>query len=372
LKVKWIYVALGWAVIFPELFIRLAYGITLKPFLDTIGGNYLVGGAVLAGFYVGYMGGNIPFSYLVDSRGYRVVAGEMVGTALGAILFSASKNALEAGTGMFVMGLASAATYTASMKLVVEHSNKYKSVAVGLLETAGPGVVLISGAVLPSTLSFTSWQNVYLTVAAISMVLCVPLLLIHASRKKPESSTKSLLLSGRLWSLSAVRFFGLWGLWGASTWLYSVLRLYYSFSPIQAGEDVTLFGVLGVLAVPASGLLSDLLRERRKVAMLTLILFFSSLLLFPLTPRDFVWLTVSILGFLAFAYRSPLDTIIAEYRKGLTATSMGVANTVSQASQIVVPIMVGAVLTFLGNYVLLFTIISIGPGLAALTLWRLR
>ncbi|WP_188848520.1 MFS transporter [Sulfodiicoccus acidiphilus] len=369
---KWAYIVLGWVLIFPELFVRLAYGITLKPFLDSIGGTYLVGGAVLAGFYVGYMGGNIPLSILVDRNGYKILFLEMLGTAVGALLFAEGRNALTAASGMFVMGLCSAATYTASMKLVVENSDSYKSVSIGLLESAGPSVLLLSGALLPRVISTAPWQDVYLSVAAICGAVAVPFYFLKAERRGPESSARSLLLSRRIWGLSVVRFFGLWGVWGISTWLFTLLRLVYGFSATQSGLYVTLFGAVGILSIPVAGLMADLTRSRRKVTLILLTAFFVTAFLFPLTPRAEVWVTTSILGFLAFAYRSPLDTIIAEYRRGLTATSMGVANTVSQASQVVVPILVGSVLTFSNMYWTVFPIVALGPGLATLILWRLK
>jgi len=353
-------IILAWFITFPEILVRLVYSITIVPITDFMHINYFLSSIILASFYIGYAFANLPFGYLVDKFGYRIVAISLLFLSFLMFLFSYSTTFLEALILMLLMGIVSAPTYIGAIKLVSEGNRSFRGTSIGILNTVGPIALLLSNFIVPSFLEKFDWQLVYLISALITIFISIPVFFIQSrfmKNRKGAVNRKSLIAS-------LVRFFGFWGMWGVSSYLFLLVHQHFELNLIEAGIVSGIFSIGAIISIPITGYVSDLIKRRKEITRLFLLFFFLFLIIYPFLPVIYIYFFTFILGFLAFGYRTPLDAYISEITRGKEATSMGLANMISQPSSIIVPIVLGYIITFTGNIAIAFVSLSIGPFIA--------
>ncbi len=358
LKKFWI-IIMAILITFPEVFVRLVYSVTIIPITNALSIDYFFGSLILTSFYVGYTVSNLPMGFLVDKYGFRVVSFSLIAMAILIYAFSYIENFYEAFLLMFLIGIFSGPTYVGSVKLIAEKSEKYRSTSIGTLNLVAPLTLFIVN-IYSLKISFDAWRIVYIYLALITFLISIPVLFIKSERVEHVKGAvnKISILS------SLARFFGFWGLWGTSSFLYLLIYLKFN-SNFYAGVSLLTFSVGSIIACPVSGFISDYLKNRDRIVIFSLLIFFSILIIFPIIPFDFLLPASFLLGFIVYFFRTPLDTFIAEITKGRAATSMGLANLISQPSQIIVPAVIGLIVEFLKNTYYPFIFLSIGPLSAA-------
>lgn len=353
-------ILLAWLITFPEIFIRLVFSITIIPISSSLHINYFYASILLSSFYIGYAFFNLPMGHLVDRFGYWVISISLVLLGIFTIIFSISTNYIISFISMFMLGVFSAPTYIGGVKLVSERNPGYRATAISILNTAGPFSLLISNILFPQYLESLNWRTIYVYIAIIAFIVAIPVLFlkrIDVQHRKGAINRRSIIAS-------FIRFSGFWGMWGVSTYLFLLSHIEFNLSYVYSGIVSALFSAGALISIPISGLISDSIKKRKEVSTAYLILFFILLMVFPFTGREMVFSMAFLLGFISFGYRTPLDAYISEITKGREATSMGLANLVSQPSLIIVPAVIGAIITFTGNVYLAFFTLSLGPFVA--------
>ena len=361
-------VIFAWLITFPEIFIRLVFSITIIPISTSLHINYFYASILLSSFYIGYAFFNLPMGNLVDKYGYKVISISLIMLSIFTIVFSISESYLLSLISMFLLGVFSAPTYIGSVKLVSERNPNFRATAISFLNTAGPTSLLISNLILPGYIQILDWRTIYIYISIFAFIVSIPVLFIkkfNHTYVKGAINRKSIIAS-------FVRFSGFWGMWGISTYLFLLSHIEFNLSYVYSGIVSALFSIGALISIPSSGIISDLIKKRREISISFLIIFFFMLIIFPFIDRSIIFYMAFLLGFISFGYRTPLDAYISEITKGREATSMGLANLVSQPSLIIVPAVIGAIITFTGNVFLAFFTLSIGPLVAIILLFFLN
>ncbi len=363
---KLLIVSMAILITFPEVFVRLIYSVTIIPITNALAINYFLGGLILTSFYTGYTISNLPMGYFVDKYGFRVVSFSLFIMAILIYAFSFIENYLEAILLMFFIGIFSGPTYIGSVKLIAEKSESYKSTSIGTLNLVAPLTLFIVN-VYSLKISIDAWRIVYLYLSILTFFIAIIVLFIK--NEKYEHRKGAINIISILTSLA--RFFGFWGLWGTSSFLYLLIFLRFN-SYYYAGISLIIFSIGSIIASPVSGFISDYFRIRERIIILSLIIFFIFLIIFPFIPFNLLYIFSFFLGFVVYFFRTPLDTYIAEITKGRAATSMGLANLISQPSQIIVPAIIGSIIEYSKNIYYAFIFLSLGPLFSALIVFYME
>ncbi len=357
-------IIIAWLITFPEIFIRLVFSVTIIPIKDSLGINYFFASLLLSSFYVGYAAFNLPMGHMVDRYGYRVISISLIFLGIFTLIFSYSTNYYISLISMFLLGIFSAPTYIGSIKIVSERSGNFRATAISLLNTAGPSSLLLTNIFFAGNLSTLDWRIIYVYISIFAILMAIPPFFLKKLNEKQEKGAvnrKSIIAA-------FVRFSGFWGMWGISTYLFLLSHLEFNLSYAYSGLVSALFSLGAITTIPISGFISDAVRKRKEVSFMYLLLFFITLMSFPFIDASIVFPMAFLLGFISFGYRTPLDAYISEITKGKEATSMGLANLISQPSLIIVPAIIGAIITYTGNVYLSFVILSLGPLMAMILL----
>ncbi|MGB9814974.1 MAG: MFS transporter [Thermoplasmata archaeon] len=354
----------AWLITFPEIFIRLVFSVTIIPISQSLHVNYFYASILLSSFYMGYALFNLPMGYLVDKYGYVIISISLIMLSLFTLIFSFSSDYYISLITMFLIGVFSAPTYIGSVKLVSERNPGYRATAISLLNTAGPFSLLITNILFPSYLETLNWRIIYVYIAIFAILVSIPVFFIKKIVERPEKSA----INRKSIMAAFIRFSGFWGMWGISTYLFLLSSIEFHLSYAYSGLVSAVFSLGALTSIPISGFISDIIKKRKEVSTAYLFLFFILLIVFPFISSDILLFMSFILGFISFGYRTPLDAYISEIIKGKEATSMGLANLVSQPSLIIVPAVVGAIITFTNNVYLAFLTLSLGPLVAIILL----
>ncbi|MEM0150650.1 MAG: MFS transporter [Thermoplasmata archaeon] len=367
-KISFIIIVFSWLVSLPVVLIRLVYSITIIPITDYLHINYFLSSVILSSFFVGYVIFSLPMNHFVDKYGYRVIGISMLFLSLLIFLFTFVTNFTDAIILIVLIGVTATPTYTGAIKLISDRIEYYRATAIGILNTTGPIVLFLSSFILPSYLSQYRWQLIYVYISIFTLTVGIPFFFIKNTSfysTKESINIKSIIAS-------LVKFFGLWGMWGTSTYLFLLVHYYFHLSLIDSGVITGIFAIGGLISVFTIGFISDMFKKREEISKIFLILFFVMLAIYSFLPVSSLYLFSFILGFIAFGYKTPLDTYISEITKGKEATSMGLANLISQPSSIIVPIIIGYIIAFTENVTIAFISLSIGPLIAFLLIMKLK
>lgn len=363
-----IIIIFAWFVSLPVVLIRLVYSITIIPITGYLHINYFLSSIILSSFFVGYVIFNLPMSYFVDKYGYRVIGISILFISLLLFLFTLVTDFTCAIILMILIGIASTPTYTGAIKLISEKIKYHRATAIGFLNTTGPIVLFLSSFALPSFIEQYRWQLIYVYIAIFTLPLGIPFFFI---KNIPFYNNKNPINKKSIFA-SMVKFFGLWGMWGTSTYLFLLLHYHFQLNLSDSGLITGIFAIGGIISVFTIGFISDLFKKREEISKIFLILFFMILIIYPFLPTSYLYVFSFVLGFIAFGYKTPLDTYISEITKGKEATSMGLANLISQPSSIIVPIIIGFIITFIGNVTIAFISLAVGPIIALLLIMKLK
>ncbi len=363
-----LFVIFAWLVSFPVVLIRFLYGILIIPITKYFCINYFLSSLILSSFFVGYVIFNLPVNYLIDKYGYKLIGISLLFFSILIILFTIIHNYIYAIILMILIGAAATPTYSGSIKLLSNKIKNYRASAIGILNTTGPFILLLSSFTLPLIIEKLSWQLIFIYFSLFTFILSIPFFIIKNDSDKYNKKpiTKNAILA------STVRFFAFWGMWGTSTYLFLFLQNLFHFNLIYAGLITATFAIGGLFSVFTIGFISDFFKKRKEISEIFLFLFFLILIIYPFLPIYIIWFSSFLLGFIAFGYKTPLDTYISEITKGKEATSIGLANLISQPSSIITPIIIGYLITFTDNIIFTFIFLSIGPLVAFLLISKLK
>ncbi len=329
-------------------------------------------GGLMTAFYIGYVISNFFTGFMVDRFGPRkTLAVSSLFTGLFTLLipFSASYSVI------FLLrigaGIASGPLFSGCTKFQLAwFPQSVRATAMGLV-MAGPtvGMAIASSGFAP-IIENQGWQQAFIYAGIIALVIAVLMFFFGKERGlalvKPDQAKKVLtaeekaeerkglleIILSRQFILGTFgQLFAVGHLNAFSTWVVLFFTQAQGFSLEQAGAifGVTTFAML--FTTPLGGVVSDVLKTRKKVVHIGNIANFIFTLALIMTKNiTLLWVFMfakAILG----ALGNNLNTIMAESVKGPYAgRAMGIYNGVCQLGSVIFPTLIGFILDTTGNF----------------------
>ena len=274
------------------------------------------------------------------------------------------------------MGITSGVDIAAGVKLISTWFDKQQlGSALGIYMTATSLGVVVANVAVPGLAGRWTWRGAYEILGAATVLAGIISLLVmrnapgagpRAALSKPDFS----LLSKKpdLWLVAVAGFGAMWGTWGFAFWANALMVEGHALSPRTAAGIMVLFGIGGIFAKPALGILSDRLGWRRKIlTLLCLGAFGPALVAFGCsnTVDSYQYLS-PLLGVFAFVYSPLMTAMVAEVAgSDLAAAATGLTNALWQIGSLIVPVAVGAVFQATHSFHAAFAALAIGPAIGA-------
>ncbi len=244
-------------------------------------------GALAATYFYVYTIMQVPTGILVDTLGPRriLLIGGVVGGA-GSLMFALASGLELALVGRTLIGLGVSVTFIAMLKIIaVSFDERRFATLVGLAMLIGNLGSVLAGAPLSWLAQLTSWRNIFVTLAGVSVLLGVAcwVLLREEAAVAGQPDTKppfdrSLIISGLVsvlknrdnWPTVCVNF-GICGSFFAfaGLWATPFLTQAHGLTRAAAANHVSLYFVGFALGCVFMGALSDRLGKRKPVLIMT-------------------------------------------------------------------------------------------------------
>ncbi|MEJ8546745.1 MFS transporter [Brevibacillus borstelensis] len=340
-------------------------------------------GSYMTAFYIGYVITQLPGGLLTDRFGYRKV---LLGSFFIMGLFTVSMgmiNSYHTGFALRVLaGLGSGAVFSACVRAIFDwFPAKGRGTAMGFFMTASSLGVSVVNMFVPTVAGSYSWKTAFFVAGALpllGLVLGYFFLREKTSaaeqRAQGESSASFWKDVGQLFknrNLMVTGFSGfcaMWATWGTATWANTYMNKGLGISLVEAGVIMSIYGVTALLCKPIIGILSDVLKVKRKTLLFIVLFLFGPVLMwFAMTTNaSMLYIAAAILGIAAFVYSPIMNNYIGELvPRRLVGTATGFVNTIWQLGSLISPLAVGAVLDATNSYFFAFLTLAIGPLLGA-------
>jgi NNP family nitrate/nitrite transporter-like MFS transporter len=334
---------------------RLCMPVLFKEISDDLGLSLVAVGTIwgmdpLAGVFIG-----LPSGLLADRFGVkRTIVIVCILAGIFGALRGFSVNFLTMAVTMFLFGLTAAATPSIVPKVTAEwFSEERLGLANALLNVAWS-----VGAVTATMLSATvfspwlgGWRNVLFLYGAPCIVL--GLLWLFTGREPDKSElpqAAAVKMSFRQAISRVIRIKEVWVIgivtlftWGASMGFVGYLPLYLrnsGWTAAAADTAITIFSGITLVGSIPMALLSDKLRSRRGVLVLSIGGMVAMLVLLPFVNSLGIWLLILIGGFLRSGAGTLVNVIIFENKdigSSYGGTAIGLASTVSMLGAFLAP-----------------------------------
>jgi len=284
-----------------SMFYRVSNAVIAPNLIQDLGLNAETLGILGGAYFYSFALLQIPMGPMLDRIGPRIIitSSSLIG-ALGAFLFAFGESFTAAFLGRILIGVGMASVLMGSFKVfILRFAPDRFTTLVGILLSVGTLGNILAASPLAYLTSTIGWRMTFILAGGINTILAFLAFWIlgEEGRKddKPLSpgsseaeigilqSMRLILKSLAFWQMGAVAFFrygtfvSLQGLW-----LGPYLIDIKGFSPLQAGNLITLLAIGIMVGGPIAGRLSDRTFDSRKgVALGGLILYCLSLL--PLT-----------------------------------------------------------------------------------------
>ncbi|KPU43755.1 putative sulfoacetate transporter SauU [Oxobacter pfennigii] len=328
-------------------------------------------GGLVSAFYVGNVSGGFFAGVFIDNFGPRKclsISGIIIAICM--FLVSLTHSYTVIFLLMVLAGLASSPVYSGTVKMNLGwFTDKVRGTAMGFIMT-GPAVGgLIVNAFYAPFIKNHGWRNAYVLAAAACLVVGVivffmakekGIALANKTGKKKTSEeravnmkgTLKVLFSGQFFLGTIVQFLGINAGTGYTTWAIVYFMKVRNFSLTQAGGILAAAGVVTIFSTTLCGMLSDLLKSRRNLAMVGYTIQAVCIVVLAIAPDvRLLWATVLVRGLTGGLGGNSNNVMQAERAKGpYVGTVMGMYNALCQLGSVIAPVLFGIVLDITGSY----------------------
>ena len=300
------------------MFYRVSSAVIAPNLTEDLGLNAETLGYLGGAFFYSFALFQIPMGPMLDRIGPRIVIplSSLIGSA-GAFLFAFGQTFTAALFGRILIGVGMSSVLMGSFKVFVLRFPPEKfSTLVGILYAVGTLGNIIAASPLAFLASTIGWRMTFIVVGSITALLAFVVFWAIGDQEKEKApvslpapglgilqSVKLVLGSLVFWQIGSLAFFrygtfvGLQGLW-----LGPYLMDIKGYSPLQAGNALTLLAIGGIVGGPIAGRLSDkVFRSSKDVAFWGLVLYAASLIpligVFRIQNTFLYGLTFFFLGF---------------------------------------------------------------------------
>ena len=354
---------------------RVAFAVLIPTFTKNFHFTYFESGIIMSAFFWSHAAVQIPVGVFSDKYGAnRVVKVCVTILTIGVIAFVLSHNMIEFLVSRILMGLGGALLVPGVSIIRKEIHPRNHGLAVGTI-TAGGAFGGTAGLIFISFLiGIWGWRFSYaITIIPIVLALLLVALFITPAAvtdksgdkiiKKPKLLYSNVIRNPVLWllSFSVLFFFGAY--FSFLTWLPSFLVERFNASNYQAGLITSLATAGTIISWPLSGFLAD--RLDRHVAIFRYSQFLSFLLiaLFSLLifKISIIWtIIVSLTMGLVFGGMSlPYVIVLQLFPLESAGTANGIMNTFSFIGALSIPVVLGAIIGYTGNFSFAFGVTAV-------------
>ena len=276
----WLIWGLTSSVFLVEYFARVAPGVMAAPLMQHFKANATMLGALSFCFYIGYISMQIPVGILVDRFSVRLLlGGSTIICGISAVVFSYANHIIQAELARVLMGLTAAFGFIGALKIAKVW---FPATMIGLLAGGTQALGMFGAAVGEGPVAYLSekigWQPSMLLIGALILIIGIAIAIIVRDKKQLKVvQHKSLIYSLKVvlknpvsW-LNAVVIGTLYApvaafgeLWGPS-YVHQVYNL-----PMRSAAEAMSFIFIGwAVGSPIAGALSDKIKKRRPIIILS-------------------------------------------------------------------------------------------------------
>ena len=359
---------------------RRNISITLTTLIKELGINYSQAGFLITFFFVAYALMQIPSGWLSDRLGGKkvVVMGSVI-TAVSSYLSGVFSTYLPLLISRLTCGVGQGMAWPSSSKIVQERfSRERRGLAMGVLVTAtslGGFLALISSSLILKSLD---WRQTFYIPALIMVIttICLIVFIRDAHQSNPHyegSKVKTLEIVKNPAILKFVIAYFCWkyAFEGTFYWIPTFFLVEFNTPVMETGFLVGLALLTGLVSMPLGGVISDKLRNRELIIVVSL--FTPGLCLLSLLfTQDFYLIVAAMLliGFLATLSEGVFFVMPAEiFGIEVSGVGTGIINTGGSLGTIAAPILVGLLLDAYSSFslvFLMFGLVSLAGGFLVL------
>jgi nitrate/nitrite transporter NarK len=354
---------------------RVAFAVLIPTFIKTFHFTYFESGIIMSAFFWSHAAVQIPVGIFSDKYGAnRVVKVCVAILTIGVIAFVLSHNMVEMLISRILMGFGGALLVPGVSIIRKDIHPRYHGLAVGIITAGGAfggtvGLILIS-----FLIGIWSWRFSYaITIIPIFLALFLVILFImpvttinksdDITVKKPKLFYSDVIRNPALWllSFSVLFFFGAY--FSFLTWLPSFLVEHFNTSNYQAGLITSLATAGTIISWPLAGFLAD--RLDRHIAIFRYSQFLSFLLIAAFSLLMFrtsiIWTIIASLtmGLVFGGMSLPYVIVLKLFPLELVGTANGIMNTFSFIGALSIPVVLGMIIDYTGNFSFAFDIMAI-------------
>jgi MFS family permease len=362
--------AAGW--LFCALFFFYAFILRVSPavMVDDLMREFTVGAAILGNLSAVYLyiyaGLQIPVGLFIDRFGLRYfIAGACAVTGMGAIVFALSETLSTAYLGRFLIGAGAAFSFVSALNMAARWFPARFAVLGGWAQMLGSAGGFTGQAPLGLAIATFGWRSTNIALGVAGLLLAVLLFVsvrdpAGGRRSEGGSAWRALLIvaSNKQTWLASISAGGLTGTLLAFGGLWGVpfLMAARGLDKTDAAALISIGFVGWAIAAPLMGWVSDRIGRRRPLILLgtgAATLTTGALVLWPTMPEAILVPTLFVQG--GFSASMILCFALAKESNApeLSGASLGLINTFAVGGGAVLQPLVGTILDFLWDGVML-------------------
>jgi predicted MFS family arabinose efflux permease len=364
---RWIVLAVAVFAFMQTHLHRMAFTPLIPRFVVDLGLTYAAAGAIQTSYLWSYAIAQIPVGIVADRWGTRPVM--IVSTtllALGALTFAASSGFAETVLARMVVGLGAAAIWVPAMRLIRDwFPSGELARAIGLLSGGGAIGGTAALLVIPALALRWDWRVAYGSTALPALVTIGLIALFAKPRQSasvtargPKQHLRSLLGSRDLWPLNVAMFCSYGAYFSVLTYLPAVLVRQFGASEPQAGAVTALITFGSILSWPIAGFLSDHLRQRRPLFLVSEGVNIAVCLLFALAgPRlglPGAAFVIAMMGLLLCGTILPSVIVVEVFPAELALPALGISNVACFVGGVAFTMLLGYLVDVTGGFAAMF------------------
>ncbi len=364
---SWILVG-GFLAFFFLNVLNTSYSTLMALIKDELALSYTMSGALMSGYFVGYMLGQVPWGFVADKYGSRrAIVLSILGAASSTILFGLARGFWQAVLTRSLAGLLGAGVFVPGVRLISGwFPSDKRGTALGILSVGGSVGLIISSWLTPRLAEQLGWRGTIVLFGLLGLTSTTAMWLTIKDRSAEGGSGLGgaelfdVLRRRSFWVLAAVQVVRLGSNYAFIAWLPLILREEFELSLVSAGLVFSVFNIAGMISNPIGGMMSDRAGESR-----VLLVSFAALglgaFLFPwVRDTTTMYIIVFALGWLVNFVRSPSFAIYPKlYGVERAGKVSGLQNTFASAGALILPLVLGYVRDASSSYRAGWIILSI-------------
>jgi sugar phosphate permease len=389
---RWVVLAFLMAAFTMSYMDRFSWTVVMPEAVPALGWTMAQGGAMVSGFYAGYIITQVPGGAMADRFSPRLILSASV-ALMGILTFLTPFGRTFGGMlALRVMaGLGAGPIFASGVKyLLAWFPRNERATAMGLFTLGSSVGTLLVNATLPA-LTVGHWQNAYAIPGLITVFVAVAILAAAPARPgttgEPTSRSRSKVAEPQAqpkpldvgsYSLACLASFLRMGpAMGFVTWTITFFIKGQGFSALSAGGMMSAYSGAAIVGNLAAGPLSDRVGkgDRKSLSIVALVLSGIAIMSLGLNQERGLFAFIILAAGLTHGMVSvPLNTFVGELTAGTGREGrlMGLYNMTGQIGAMIFPVLLGWILDTTGSYAVLYLTIAASRLLAAVAVWPLR